>query len=99
MEPPNQTSNSSTTSQETSTAEVLESADLSTSVCTSETHSGEVKERETELSVMTAAGEPTSTPDTPSTQGDKVVVVKPPTAAAYKMLVILIQDKTVAWAF
>ena len=99
MGPPNQTSDSSTTSKETSTAEVLESAGLSTSVCTTEPHSGEVKESVTKLSVTTAVGELTSTPDTPSTQADKVVIVRPPTAAAYKMLVVLIQDKMVAWGF
>ena len=82
--PPNQTSNSSITSEETS-AEVLESTDFTTSACTTEPPSGEIEREATKLSVTTTTDEITSTPGTPNTQGDKVVVVKPPTAAAYKM--------------
>lgn len=62
--------------------ELLESSDLTTSQ--TRPPSG-ITEKETELLVTAAANEATSSPDTPSTQGDKVVVVKPPTAAAYKM--------------
>lgn len=79
MDPPDL---SSSTTKEDTPAEVLEPSDLTTNQIEPPSV---IREGEAEISVTGTTSDVTSTPDTPSIQGDKVVVVKPPSTAAYNM--------------
>lgn len=79
MDPPDL---SSSTTKEDTPAEVLEPSDLTTNQIEPPSV---IRDGEAEISVTGTTSDVTSTPDTPSIQGDKVVVVKPPSTAAYNM--------------